>query len=90
MSFISKPVTDSNFGQILNQEVISTTPLAPLTIPIFSHRLEFFQKWKMSFFSKIVRDRAISGKFWIPRVPRTTLGHGKYSLSQKPSEIERF
>ena len=45
----------------------------------------------MLFISKTIRDRVISGKFWTPRVPRTThLGHlrnSDFSKFQPPSLI---
>ena len=43
-----------------------------LTFMNFGHHLEFWQKWKILFISKTIRDRLILGNFWIPRVPSTT------------------
>ena len=73
MSFISKTVRDrAILGKFWTHRVLGTTPQAPLKIldsfPIFGRHLEFWQKWKMSFISKTIRDRAISGKFWTQRV----------------------
>ena len=58
----------SNFRLILDPQGnkgYSSSPSEKFTLFQFlSHHLEFWQKWKMSFISKTVRDRAIMGKFW--------------------------
>ena len=96
ISFISKTVRNRAIsGKFRNPRVIRTTPLAPLKTSDFSN----FQlpSWILVelvenvVFSKTIRDRVISGKFWTPMVSRTTsLLHLKnfyFSEFQPPSWI---
>ena len=61
----------SDFWQILDPQgtrYYSSSTYKNFRLLIFGHHLEFWQKWKMSFISKTIRDRAISGKFCTQRV----------------------
>ena len=49
-------------------------PLKTLDVFKFGCHLEFLVEMENVFISKTIRDRVISGKFWIPRVLRTTQG----------------
>ena len=67
MSFKSNIVKDRVIsGKFWTHWILRTTPLGPLkNLDFFNFGclLEFWQKWKMLFISKTIRDRAILDKF---------------------------
>ena len=56
--------TTSKFWTLWVIEKLHVVPLKMLNFPNFGRHLEFWQKLKMSFISKTLRDRVISSKVW--------------------------